>query len=575
MATKRFPNRYAGRCRSCGRTVPAGEGLTHKGTTGWVTEHETCVPGTPTLTVVKEAPLGDVQNALGFALPEVETVTVDDTPAGDLFTHQAQVVAAVQAGSRSIYLADEPGLGKTATALVSLAAAGSRRAVVVVPAVVKVNWAREAATWLPGAVVQVLAGRKANPIDHATSLVVVNFDILAAWVQTMTAWGVDALIVDEAHYIKDRRSARSTAVEALSGALPTGALRMMLSGTPIPNRPIELAQPLTLLGMLEGLGGFWGYAKRYCDAFEGRYGWDMTGASNLEELHTNLLEAGLVRRRKGDVLDLPDRTVVDVPVELDAAGSRSVKAAQDALATALVEAVREREKETGATLSPAKVEGVVRLALAGGGAAFEQLAALRKAIGVAKAALVIAQTEDLLAAGEQVVVVVHHRDVQTAVADALTEHGVVRITGGQSQDGRQAAIDAFQAGTARVAVCSMQAAGVGITLHAASQVVIGELPWTSAAQEQAIDRVHRIGQDAPVTAWRILAAGTLDERMAALISSKAGIALAAIDGGEAAVGTSELTAAQALTDLVLTALAKPARRSRKKAAAPSTEAVAA
>jgi SNF2 family DNA or RNA helicase len=113
---------------------------------------------------------------------------------------------------------------------------------------------------------------------------------------------------------------------------------------------------------------------------------------------------------------------------------------------------------------------------------------------------------------------------------------------------------------------------VGIALHAASQVVLGELPWTAAAQDQAIDRVHRIGQDRPVTAWRIIASGTLDERMAELIGEKAAIGLAAIDGGVVAAGSEELGALDALVDLVTAALAQPRKRKARKARTPKAAA---
>jgi SNF2 family DNA or RNA helicase len=170
------------------------------------------------------------------------------------------------------------------------------------------------------------------------------------------------------------------------------------------------------------------------------------------------------------------------------------------------------------------------------------------------------------------VVMVHHRDVQAAIATELDDLGVVRITGGQGTTTRQTAIDAFQDRQAQVAVCSIQTAGVGIALHAASQVVLGELPWTAAAQDQAIDRVHRIGQDRPVTAWRIIASGTLDERMAELIGEKAAIGLAAIDGGVVAAGSEELGALDALVDLVTAALAQPRKRKARKARTPKAAA---
>lgn len=99
---------------------------------------------------------------------------------------------------------------------------------------------------------------------------------------------------------------------------------------------------------------------------------------------------------------------------------------------------------------------------------------------------------------------------------------------------RQRTIDGFQGGDLDVIVASIEASGVGITLHRASQVVLGELPWTAAGQDQAIDRVHRIGQDEPVTAWRVIASSTLDKKLADTVAAKAGIAAAVIDGEDRA-----------------------------------------
>lgn len=531
---------WAQKCQNCGGTIPAGGDveLTKLPSGGWYARH-------------LQGYCEGEEPPAAFTIPDVDAVDIPGTPSSDLYAHQAAVVAAVQGGARSILLADEPGLGKTATALIASAAAGADRVLVIAPAVVKIAWQREAGRWLPGRTVQVLNGRKASAIAAGTDVVIINYDILTAWQSQLTAWAPQALSVDEAHMVKNSKSARAKAVAEIAEALPTGALRMLLTGTPIPNAPIDLAHPLRVLGVLDPVfGGFWPFAKRYAGAFHSGYGWDLSGATNLDELHDKLKSSCMVRRRKADVLDLPERMIVDVPVELTGAAGKGVRAAQRALVDVLVAAVREVIPETKAA-TPAMVGAVVRAAISSKGAAFAELAALRRELGAAKAGLVVAQAEDLLEAGQPVVVMVHHHDVQDLVATALAAHGVVRIHGGQTPEARQAAIDAFQAGEASVCVASIQAAGVGITLHRASQVVIGELPWTAAAQDQAIDRVHRIGQDAPVTAWRVIAAATLDERMASIIGRKAGISLAAVDGGDQAAEEDALTAAEILTELVL------------------------
>lgn len=498
-----------------------------------------------------------------FALPDVSSVDVPGTEAATLRSHQAAVVAAVQNGARRILLADEPGLGKTASALISVAAVGAYPAVVVCPSVVKINWQREADRWTPGKRVVVLAGRKADPAAAQNAdIVIINYDILDAWVPTLVGLRPRSVVLDEAHYAKDQRSKRGAAALTLCTVVPADGVVMALTGTPVPNRVIDLAGPLGALGWLDQLGGFWGFARRYCAAHQADFGWDMSGADNLPELHTRLQALGLVRRVKADVADLPARTVVDLPVALKTDGARSVRQAQKALTDLLVARVKASAAGSDGkkrAVTKTLIRQIVTAALAdnasGAGAA---LMTLRRVLGDAKAPLVIDQARQIAEDAGKVVVFVHHRDVQDAVAAGLADLGVVRIAGGQDANVRQAAVDAFQADpTVRVCVASIQAAGVGLTLHAASNVVLGELPWTAAAQDQAIDRVHRIGQSDAVTAWRVLAEGTLDARLAELIAGKAAVANAVVDGADydqAAGDAGKAARIRVLTDLVAEAL---------------------
>jgi hypothetical protein len=253
--------------------------------------------------------------------PELDdTVTAIDVPGTDsahLHPHQAQFVAAIQAGSRTALLADQPGLGKTASALVSLEAVGSKRAVIVVPAVVKTAWDREAARWTPNRRTVVLSGRTPGAIASDIDTVIINYDVLAAWQSALTIWKPDALVLDESHYIKDSKSGRGKAAKALGkGMLPNG-LRLALTGTPIPAKPKDLINQLEAIGMLPEVADTpWEFLQTYCNAHQNKYGWDFDGASNLGELHDRLVAGGMVRRLKTDVLDLPDKTVAELPVTL-------------------------------------------------------------------------------------------------------------------------------------------------------------------------------------------------------------------------------------------------------------------
>ena len=172
-------------------------------------------------------------------------------------------------------------------------------------------------------------------------------------------------------------------------------------------------------------------------------------------------------------------------------------------------------------------------------------------IGQAKATPAADYTVNLARNVGKVVFFAKHIDVMDAAEAHFAKAGLktISIRGDQNSKVRQAEIDAFQNDPeVSVAVCSLTAAGVGVNLQAASNVVLAELSWTNAEQTQAIDRVHRIGQELPVTAWRIIAAQTIDGRIAELIDAKAGLAARALDGeaGEAAEGSVQLEALVAL-----------------------------
>src|SRR5699024_5993528 len=178
-------------------------------------------------------------------------------------------------------------------------------------------------------------------------------------------------------------------------------------------------------------------------------------------------------------------------------------------------------------------------------------------IGQAKASLAADYAAQLVHSVGKVVFFAKHIDVMDTAEQVLTEAGLrtVSIRGDQSSKARQEAIDAFQNDPeVAVAVCSLTAAGVGLNLHAASNVVLGELSWTAAEQGQAIDRVHRIGQESSVTAWRILAAHTIDTKIAELIDSNQGLAARALDGDDTETGSMDSVQLDALIHLMRAAL---------------------
>jgi SNF2 family DNA or RNA helicase len=277
-----------------------------------------------------------------------------------------------------------------------------------------------------------------------------------------------------------------------------------------------------------------------------------------------VIDQGIVRRRKLDVAaDIPARRIADLPVELDGRAGRSIRAAERDLVGRMV---ARYQTALANRSSEAVVEGidhdlarrVARMELKDAAAqSGENVFTMMQRIGQAKAELAADYATQLARSAGKVVFFAKHIDVMDAAEEIFARQGVrfSSIRGGQTPTARQANLDAFTNDPdVAVAVCSLTAAGVGINLQVASNIVLAELSWTDAEQTQAIDRSHRIGQAEPVTAWRIIAAQTIDARIAELIDSKAGLAARALDGSGQGASSSADVQVDALVALLTDAL---------------------
>jgi SNF2 family DNA or RNA helicase len=278
-----------------------------------------------------------------------------------------------------------------------------------------------------------------------------------------------------------------------------------------------------------------------------------------------VIDQGIVRRRKVEVAaDIPARRIADLPVELDDAEGRSIRKAEQDLADRLV---RQYDRAVELRDSSEAVDGidgalVRRIARSereksSGPDTGENVFSMMRRIGQAKAGLAADYAVQLAHSVGKVVFFAKHIDVMDAAEETFAKRGLryASIRGEQTARVRQKNLDAFvNDPDVAVAVCSLTAAGVGLNLQVASNVVLAELSWTDAEQTQAIDRVHRIGQTEPVTAWRIIAAQTLDSKIAQLVDSKAGLAARALDGSDEEVSSSADVQLEALVALLTEAL---------------------
>jgi SNF2-related domain/Helicase conserved C-terminal domain len=460
------------------------------------------------------------------------------TPAGlELMPHQGQVVAAAAAGHRTFLLADEPGLGKTAEALLAAEAANAYPLLVVVPSVVKTNWAREAARWTPRRPATVVQG-DGETVDGFADIVVLNYELLDRHMGWLGDFDFRGMVVDEAHFIKNKTSQRSQRVLALSDRIRSRAARpllMALTGTPLINDIDDFRAIWQFLGWIDDTKPL----GELMDALEDT-GLTPADRGFYAAARQCVIDLGIVRRRKIDVAaDIPARRIADLPVELDGHAGRSIRAAERDLAGRMVAqyraALANRSSDAGVDgIDHDLVRRVARSELKDTTKqSGENVFTMMRRIGQAKAELAADYAAQLARSAGKVVFFAKHIDVMDAAEEIFARQGVrfSSIRGDQTPTVRQANVDAFvNDPDVAVAVCSLTAAGVGLNLQVASNIVLAELSWTDAEQTQAIDRSHRIGQAEPVTAWRIIAAQTIDARIAELIDSKAGLAARALDG---------------------------------------------
>jgi hypothetical protein len=498
----------------------------------------------------------------GIATMELPPAGNLSTPGGlDLMVHQSQFVESVRAGHRGFLLADEPGLGKTAQALIAAEIAGAFPLLVVVPNVVKTNWLREVRQWLPQRRPTVVHGDGVE-LNAFSDIFIVNYDILDRHVGWLSKFDFRGMVVDEAHFIKNKDSQRSKHVQAVARTIRARLrhpLLVALTGTPLINQIEDFRMIWQFLGWIDD-------KKPLGELMAKLEATGLTPADPgfFQEARKAVISMGIVRRKKQDVAaDIPARRIADIPVELDGEAGRSIVDAERALVGRLLERY---DRVIAARGIP--VEGIdddlVRLVCNSEVEETSQddngdnVFTLVRKIGQAKAVMAADYTAQLARNVGKVVFFAKHIDVLDQAQAHFASAGIktTSIRGDQSTTARQAAIDAFtNDDDVQVIVCSLLAAGVGVNLQAASNVVLAELSWTSAEQTQAIDRVHRIGQELPVTAWRILAAHTIDTRIAELIDLKSGLAARALDGEEAEVGVETTMQVAALIALLSTALA--------------------
>lgn len=428
-------------------------------------------------------------------------------------------------------IGDEMGLGKTIQAIGVINADPTIKNVVVVcPASLKINWAKELRKWLTRPLSIQMVGSGAG--WGRANITLINYEMLAKYGDKLAGDGVefDLAVIDESHRVKNPKAQCTRVFSQIKAKR-----RISMSGTPILNKPVELWSTLIWLDPVRWTKKKSFFERRYCGAYQGQWGWVNDGATHLDELQEVLRTTVMIRRMKKDVLtELPPKQRQVIELECDGTARKAANAELskwnefEELRTEAKKAKADAKKTDDAEAYAAAVAMLEEA----NAVAFESMSRVRHETAVAKVQTVVEFVADILESNDdkKLVLFAHHQDVIQAFMQAFVAYNPVKLVGGMNPQDKNASVERFQTDpTCRLFIGSTLAAGVGITLTAASHVVFAELDWTPARVTQAEDRCHRIGQTDSVLVQHLVLEGSLDAMMAQMIVDKQDVADRALD----------------------------------------------
>ena len=422
---------------------------------------------------------------------------------------------------KRLIIGDEPGLGKTLQSIGIVDTADAYPCLVICPSSLKINWQREFEKFTDkSAIVLDNAVRTTWPYLLSMGMhqvAVVNYESLRKYFVWDIKGGKSfrlkdvvfcpqirmfkSVVIDESHRVKDP-SAQQT---IFTKGITTGKeYVILLSGTPVVNRPEDLVSQLSIMDRLQEFGGRTKFVADYCTDPKDK---KAEPAVPLSVLSDKLYANCMIRREKAKVLpQLPDKTRVDLYVDISNAPEYSLAAAD------LAEYLRQYTECTDWEIRrKMRMEALVRFMT------------LRQLATLGKVAQAVDFIRTFLSSGKKLIVFCSLHEVVDALVKAFP--GSVTVTGRDSAVSKQASVDAFQNNPdTMLIICSIKAAGVGLTLTASSNVAFVELAWTYADCCQCEDRAHRIGQKDNVTCYYLLGRGTIDHTIYSLIHQKKSIA---------------------------------------------------
>lgn len=491
-----------------------------------------------------------------FEIPEMPQLEVEVPLKMNMYPYQQQGVA-YNLKNRRVIIGDKPGLGKTVQAIASVTAADMFPCLVICPSSLKTNWQREWHMWTDKKAM-VLENRVKNTWDQfyeigLAQVFIVNYESLKKYFvksinkpegKPLRINHIEfksnislfkSVIIDESHRVKEIKTQQT---KFAKGICDGKEMILLATGTPVINKPKDLISQLGILDQLKAFGGYKNFMARYCGGPQ--------NASNLKELGYKLRTTCFYQRDKKDVLkDLPEKTRQIIVCDID--NRTEYDAAERDLMDYLIK-YKNADDE--------KLEKEMR------GEIMVRIGILKNISARGKIKAVQEYISDLMDSGEKLILFAHLKEVITSLKQSFS--GAVTVTGSDTMEERDKAVTAFQKcakcglrldnhktvtdhewepSDTNLIICSIKAAGVGLTLTASSRVGFIEFPWTAADCDQCEDRAHRIGQKDNVQCVYFLGHKTIDEKIYEIIQRKRKIA-------EQITGTQEVIEESIIYDII-------------------------
>ena len=411
--------------------------------------------------------------------------------------HQKEAIQKLVENKKFI-LADDMGLGKTTSTIIAALESGSKKVLIICPATLKINWKREIENYSD----KTIYIAESKNFSTEADFVIINYDIIKNFHDTkkkndsqVLAAKFDLVIIDEAHYIKNATAQRT---KLINDIVKNTERLWLLTGTPMTSRPIDY---FNLLNIIDSpvAKNWMAYAIRYCSGYQfnvgGRKVWNVTGASNLEELRDRTLGLTL-RRLKENVLDLPDKIITPVYLRLKS------KSYENVMGEYYDWYDKNPEESKSLTVQ------------------FSKLTKIRQIIADEKIEQTIELAENIIEQDKKVIIFCNFTDS----LNKITEHfgkAAVKLDGSMSKHERQNSVDQFQENPkVKVFVGNIKAAGVGITLTAAEAVIMNDLSFLPSDHAQAEDRAYRYGQKNNVLVYYPIFENTIEGIIYDILNNK-------------------------------------------------------